>query len=80
MGWTHDPGMDRFEKEYPGRIKARCGWTVDTHRGRRRMRWWVRITRDGVVLAFKDGLPGPDASKGWADMKVHDWVEDHSLA
>lgn len=68
MGWQHDPTMERFEKRYPTRLKARCGFTVETHRGKRRLRWWVRVTRDGAVLAFKDGLTGPDVAKGWADV------------
>ena len=64
--------MDRFERRYPCRLKARCGWTVETERGRRKLRWWVRVTRDGAVVSFKDGLKGPDEAKALADVICHE--------
>ena len=66
-GWKEDRFLARWEKEFPGRIKARCGSTVDVHRGKRRTRFWVRGVQDGAVVFFIDGFFSPEEAMARAD-------------
>lgn len=75
-GWKEDRFLARWEKEFPDRIKARCGSTHHVHRGKRRTRFWVRVVRDGAVLLFSDGFFSPEEAMGWADAEVADWLAD----
>lgn len=69
-GWKEERFLSRWEKEFPGRVKARCGSTVDVHRGKRRTRFWVRAVQDGQVLFFRDGFGSPEEAMAWADGEV----------
>lgn len=75
-GWKEDRYLARWEKEFPDRIKARCGSTEDVHRGQRRTRFWVRAVQDGAVLLFSDGFLSPEEAMAWADVEVADWLAD----
>ena len=71
-GWKDARYMARWEKEFPLRVKARCGSTEDVHRGKRRTRFWVRAVQDGAVLFFSDGFFSPEEAMAWADETMED--------
>ena len=73
-GWQEDRFLARWERVYPGRVKARCGSTAQVHRGKRRTRFWVRAVQDGAVLLFSDGFFSPEEAMAWMDGEMDLWL------